>query len=67
MRTKDKMLKDALVARNGYAYLKNSEDALPVRLAQDVTELLEEIELLKQQITARNERVKELDERLKYA
>ena len=54
MRTRDEMLKDALVARNGYAYLKNSEDALPVRLGQDVTELLktlaerdEEIERLK--------------------
>jgi len=39
MRTKDEMLKDANTARNGYAYLKNSEDALPVRLGQDVTEL----------------------------
>ena len=54
MRTRDEMLKDANTARNGYAYLKNSEDALPVRLGQDVTELLktlaerdEEIERLK--------------------
>ena len=40
MRTRDEMLKDANTARNGYAYLKNSEDALPVRLGQDVTNLL---------------------------
>ena len=39
-RTRDEMLKDANTARNGYAYLKNSEDALPVRLGQDVTNLL---------------------------
>ena len=51
MRTRDEMLKDANTARNGYAYLKNSEDALPVRLAMDVTELLAEIERLKSDLS----------------
>ena len=40
MRSRDEMLKDTAEARSGYAYLKRSEDALPVRLGQDVTELL---------------------------
>jgi len=67
MRTRDAMIKDAADARRYYGWLAKPDLMMAVRLGQDVTELLEEIKRLKQQITARNERVKELDERLKYA
>ena len=41
MRTRDEMLKDAGSARLRYAMLSNPSDMLVIRLAQDVTDLLD--------------------------
>jgi len=43
MRTKDEMLKDTREARRSYAWLRKKEGMLVIRLAQDVTDLLETV------------------------
>ena len=41
MRTRDEMLVDVLESRRSYAWLMQAEDMLVIRLAMDVTDLLE--------------------------
>ena len=62
MRTKEEMLVDVNGARLVYAWLTNPGNMLIIRLAQDVTDLLEtvaekdaEIELLQAQVVCRGQ------------
>ena len=43
MRTRDEMLVDVLESRRSYAWLMEAEDMLVIRLAMDVTDLLETV------------------------